>query len=250
MSRSSRLESENKRLSMEVETMKEACSRASSQSVKYKMQLEEEKNFKEELMEGNAKLKKKVNDLAAICHQQNEKIKILENNLIRSTSARASRVKVIGSITDIIETADPTKSQQYIDLQTKYDELQIEHREALDIIDELEFELGDIDHLEIEIQRLQQENVELREVLQANGYSENLESVGQMSYGVDDSGSGMKAFTAMKIADDDEEEQQQEEETDGFINELKTIHNRKIMMQQRLENFHSRQSINLGREKE
>lgn len=59
----------------------------------------------------------------------------------------------------------------------------------------------------------------------------------------------MQAFAAMKIADDDEEEHQHEIE-DGFINELKTIHNRKIMMQQRLENFHSRQSVHLGREKE
>jgi chromosome segregation ATPase len=148
MSRSSRLESENKRLSMEVEEMKDACTRSSTLSVKYKMQLEEEKNVKEDLMEGNAKLKKKVNDLSTRCFQQNEQIRVLESNLRRCSgaSSRASRVpvKVIGNISEIIKNVDPTETQPYIDLQRKYDELESEHREALDIIDELEFELGDV----------------------------------------------------------------------------------------------------------
>jgi hypothetical protein len=50
----------------------------------------------------------------------------------------------------------------------------------------------------------------------------------------------------MKVADDDddgEEEQQKEEENDGFISELRTIHKRKMMMQQRLDDFHSRQTV-------
>lgn len=151
MSRSSRLESENKRLSVEVEEMKEACSRSSSLNVKIKMQLEEEKNLKDELMEGNTKLKKKVNDLSTRCFQQNEKIRMLESNLRRSTgtSSRASRppLKVFDKVSEMIQStqsSDPTKSQSYIDLQRKYDELESEHREALDIIDELEFELGDV----------------------------------------------------------------------------------------------------------
>lgn len=148
MSRSSRLDAENKRLSMEVEQMKEICSSASSQSYKYKMQLQDEKEKKSDLLEGNAKLKNKVNDLSTRCFEQNEKIRMLESNLRRSSnaSARASRVpvKIIGSISEIVQTVDPTQTQQYIDLQKKCSELESEHQEALAIIDELEFELGDV----------------------------------------------------------------------------------------------------------
>lgn len=45
----------------------------------------------------------------------------------------------------------------------------------------------------------------------------------------------------MKIADDDDVEEQphEEEEDDDFVNELKTIHKRKMRMQQKLESFHA-----------
>lgn len=148
MSRTSRIESENKRLSMEVEEMKEACSRTSTLNVKFKLQLEEDKNLKSDLIEGNAKLKKKVNDLSVQCYQQNEKIRMLESNLRRSVNAssRASRVpvRIIGNISDIMQDVDPTQTKPYLDLQKKYDELENQHQEALEIIDELEFELGDV----------------------------------------------------------------------------------------------------------
>ena len=128
--------------------MKEVCSRTSAINVKYKMQLEDEKNSKEELTEGNSKLKKKVNDLSTLCYQQNEHIRMLEANLRRATnvSMRASRVpvKLIGNVSEIIQNVDPTTTQPYIDLQKKYAELESQHQEALVIIDELEFELGDV----------------------------------------------------------------------------------------------------------
>lgn len=64
----------------------------------------------------------------------------------------------------------------------------------------------------------------------------------------------LQAFAAMKIVENSEEEEQcaaeEEEDTDGFIGELKTIHKRKMMMQQRLESFHSRQSMHVARETE
>jgi chromosome segregation ATPase len=146
MSRNSQLEVENKRLSMEVAEMKEICARTSSMSVKYKMQLDGEKQTKEELLEGNAKLKKKVNELASRCHEQNEKIRVLENNLRRSASAsmRNSRVTFIENVSQIIQKTDPKTTREYIDLEQKYDELEKEYQEALSIIDELEFELEDV----------------------------------------------------------------------------------------------------------
>lgn len=124
--------------------MKEACSKTTSINVKFKMKLEDEKILKDELLAGNARLKTKVNSLSTQCFQQHEKIKILESNLRRATnvSMRASRVPVrmIGSVSEIIQKADP----KYADLERRYDELESEHREALVIIDELEFELGDV----------------------------------------------------------------------------------------------------------
>ena len=148
MSRSSRFETENKRLSVEVEQMKEVCSRTSAINVKYKQRLEEEKSLKEELFEGNTKLKRKVNDLSSRCFEQNEHIKMLESTLRRATnvSMRASRVpvKLIGNVSEIIQKVDPTTTQPYIDLQKKYNELESQHQEALAIIDELEFELDDV----------------------------------------------------------------------------------------------------------
>ncbi|CAG9798874.1 unnamed protein product [Chironomus riparius] len=255
MSRSSRFETENKRLSVEVEQMKEVCSRTSAINVKYKQRLEEEKSLKEELFEGNTKLKRKVNDLSSRCFEQNEHIKMLESNLRRATnvSMRASRVpvKLIGNVSEIIQNVDPTKTQPYVDLQKKYNELESEHQEALVIIDELEFELGDIDHLEMEILRLQQENVQLRESLvhseyDAGGYSATVTPASAKNYGVDNSDNPpMKAFTAMKVTDNGDDEEEEQDNGD-FVNELKTIHSRKLMIQQKLDNFHARQSVNFG----
>lgn len=146
MSRNSRLEVENQRLSMEVEEMKEICAKTSSINVKYKMQLDSEKQTKEELLEGNAKLKKKVNELAARCYEQNEHIRVLENNLRRGASAsmRSSRVTIIGNVNEIIQKTDPKTSKEYIDLEERYSELDKQYQEALSIIDELEFELEDV----------------------------------------------------------------------------------------------------------
>lgn len=148
MSRNHQLEVENNRLSMKVEEMKEICTQTSSINVKYKMQLEREKESKEELVEGNSRLKKKCNELATRCHEQNEKIKVLESNLRRCTlaSIRASRipVKIIGNVSQIIQKSDPKTSSEYIDLQQKHDELENDYQEALVVIDELEFELDDV----------------------------------------------------------------------------------------------------------
>lgn len=148
MSRNSQLEVENKRLSVKVEEMKEICTQTSSLNVRYKMQLERETQSREELLEGNAKLKKKVNELGARCFEQNEKIRVLESNLRRSTSAtvRASRVPVtiIGNVSQIIQKSDPKTSSEYIDLEERYAELEKEYQEAMAIIDELEFELDDV----------------------------------------------------------------------------------------------------------
>lgn len=148
MSRNNRLEAENNRLSVEVEQMKEICTQTSSINVKYKMQLEREKESKEELLEGNARLKKKANELAARCFEQNEKVRVLESNLRRSASAsvRASRipVKMIGNVSEIIQKSDPKTSQEYIDLQNRHAELENNYHEALVVIDELEFELDDV----------------------------------------------------------------------------------------------------------
>lgn len=128
--------------------MKEICTQTSSINVKYKMQLEREKESKEELVEGNSRLKKKCNELATRCHEQNEKIKVLESNLRRCTlaSIRASRipVKIIGNVSQIIQKSDPKTSSEYIDLQQKHDELENDYQEALVVIDELEFELDDV----------------------------------------------------------------------------------------------------------
>lgn len=148
MSRSSQLEVENKRLSVKVEEMKEICTQTSSLNVKYKMQLEREKESKEELLEGNSKLKIKANELATRCFELNEKIRVLESNLKRSSSAsvRSSRipVKIIGNVSEIVQQSDPKASPEYIDLESKYADLERDYQEALAVIDELDFELDDV----------------------------------------------------------------------------------------------------------
>jgi chromosome segregation ATPase len=148
MSRSGRLETENKRLSLEIEEMKQISAKTSSLNVKYRMQLENERNVKDDLMEGNLKLKKKVNKLSSQCFEQDQKIRMLESNLRRSmvASTRSSRVsvKMISDISDVMQSNDPKKTQAYVDLQKKYGELESEYQQALAIIDEMEFELGDV----------------------------------------------------------------------------------------------------------
>jgi hypothetical protein len=52
----------------------------------------------------------------------------------------------------------------------------------------------------------------------------------------------MAAFAAFTVADNDDEEEAHGEK-DDFVNELKSIHKRKLVLQQKLENFHARQTI-------
>lgn len=146
MLRNKDLERENQRLSMKVDEMKEICSRTSSLNVQFKMQLERQNDTKEELIEGNTKLKKKVNELASQCFKQHERIQVLESNLRRSLSAstRSSQVTIIGNVSEIIQQTDPKTSSEYVDLEEKYGELEKEYQEAMAIIDELEFELDDV----------------------------------------------------------------------------------------------------------
>lgn len=54
-----------------------------------------------------------------------------------------------------------------------------------------------------------------------------------------------QAFTAMKVTDNGDDEEEEQDNGD-FVNELKTIHSRKLMIQQKLDNFHARQSVNFG----
>lgn len=50
----------------------------------------------------------------------------------------------------------------------------------------------------------------------------------------------------MTITDhEDDEEAQHDDNGGGFVNELKMIHKRKLMMKQKLGGFHARQSTNL-----
>lgn len=143
MSRSSQLEVENKRLSMKVDEMKQICTTTSSLNVKFRMQLEKESTEKENLHEANLKLKTKLNSMSVICNELNEKVKVLESNLKRQSVTRIQpQVQMINSIADIV--VGPKDSEAFDDLQRRYDELDAEHHDALDVIDQLEFELGDV----------------------------------------------------------------------------------------------------------
>lgn len=143
MSRNSQLEAENQRLSMKVNEMKDICSLTSSLNVKYKLQLDSEVQDKESLKESNHKFKLKLNNLSVKCNEMNERIKVLENSLRRKVVMKVNqpKVQVIKSIADITRPADNKALQ---DLQRRYDELDAEHQESLNVIDELEFELGDV----------------------------------------------------------------------------------------------------------
>lgn len=140
------MEAENKRLSQKVDELKDICSLTSSLNVKYKLQLEREASEKEALKESNHKLKLKLNNLSAKTNELAHKIKVLESNLRRKPAVRLSsqpQVRVISSISDII-IPDPKSNKAFIDLQKRYDDLEAQHTEALNVIDELEFELGDV----------------------------------------------------------------------------------------------------------
>lgn len=207
MSRNSHLESENRRLTKTVDEMKDICSLTSSLNVKYKLQLEKETTENEILKESNQKVKLKLNQLSAKCIEQSQRIKILESHLTRHAAVRVAKpiVRIVSSVPEGVVT-DPMKSDAFIDLQARYDELDAAHHEALNVIDELEFELGDvmsekshlqtinptgvddmhlkravlslsfhvsphqqIDYLEMETQRLRRENEKLKEMLQQAG---------------------------------------------------------------------------------
>jgi hypothetical protein len=145
MSRSSLLESENKRLSLKVDEMKEICSLTSTLNVRYKTQLDQESSDKAELVEANRKLKLKLNELAARCTELGQKVKVLEASLGRRPATRLSQpppVQMISSIADVIKPS--ASSQALVDLQKRFGELELEHQKALNVIDELEFELGDV----------------------------------------------------------------------------------------------------------
>lgn len=146
MSRNSQLEAENKRLSVKVDEMKDICSLTSSLNVKYRLQLDKETSDKENLAELNQKLKTRLNNLTVKCNELNQKVKVLELNIKRKPAVRLSQqppVRVISSISDII-IPDQRSNAEFIDLQKRFDELDAEHQEALNVIDDLEFELGDV----------------------------------------------------------------------------------------------------------
>lgn len=144
MARNSLMDIENRRLSMKVEEMKEICSQTSSINVKYRIQLEKEISEKDETRSANQSLKLKLNKLTAIGNEQNERIKVLETHLHRAMNNRSSLVpvKIIGSISEIVKK--DASDEAFNDLQQSYDELDVQHREALAMIDDLEFELGDV----------------------------------------------------------------------------------------------------------
>lgn len=138
------MEAENNRLTLKMEEMKQICSHSSSLNLKYKLQLDKETNQKEYLLEANHKLKLKLNVLSDKCNEFNEKIKVLETNLMRRPATRLSQpVRVISSVSDIV-VGSQVNDKALIDLQKRFDELDVEHQEALNVIDELEFELGDV----------------------------------------------------------------------------------------------------------
>lgn len=145
MSRNSSLEVENKRLSVQITEMKDICSLTSSLNVKYKLQLERETSEKENLQEGNHRMKLKLNEMSAKCNELNQRIKVLESNLKRNSTVMMTqpKVQIIKSVADIV--VDQQQSDQaLIDLQKRYNELDVEHQEALNVIEDLEFELGDV----------------------------------------------------------------------------------------------------------
>lgn len=116
----------------------------SSLNVKYKMQLQRETDEKERLQESNQKLKVTLNNLTAKCNELGQRVKLLESNLARQSAVKeVPRVQMINSIADIV-VSPPQSTAAFSDLQKRFDELEAEHQEALNVIDDLEFELGDV----------------------------------------------------------------------------------------------------------
>lgn len=142
MSRNNQLELENKRLSQKVEEMKEICTLTSTMNVNFKSQLERESVDKGNLKESNQKLKISLNKLSVKCNELNQRVKVLETNLKRKVMTRINqpRVQIIKSASDVVRS----DNQALEDLQKRHDKLDAEHQEALNVIDELEFELGDV----------------------------------------------------------------------------------------------------------
>lgn len=146
MSRNSHLEAENKRLSSKVDEMKEICSLTSSLNVKYKVQLDREVTDRRNLQESNQRLKIKLNSLTVKCTELNQKVKVLDAHLRRRPITRISnqpQVRVISLVSDI-RINEPQSSEALKELQKRYDELDVAHQEALNVIDELDFELDDV----------------------------------------------------------------------------------------------------------
>ena len=142
MSRNGQLEVENKRLSQKVEEMKEICTLTSTMNVQFKSKLEREALEKGNLKESNQKLKISLNKLSVKCNELNQRVKVLETNLKRKVLTRINqpRVQIIKSASDVVRS----DNQALEDLQSRYDKLDTEHQEALNVIDELEFELDDV----------------------------------------------------------------------------------------------------------
>jgi chromosome segregation ATPase len=142
MSRNNQLEAENKRLSQKVEEMKEICTLTSTMNVKIKSQLEQESIDKDSLKQSNLKLKVSLNKLTMKCNELNQRVKVLETNLKRKVMTRMNqpKVQIIKSASDVVRS----DTMDMENLQRRYDELEAEHQEALNVIDELEFELGDV----------------------------------------------------------------------------------------------------------
>ena len=88
------LETENKKMFLQHDELKELCSKTSALNVTYKTQLDKEIACKEDTMEGNQIMKKKLNNVTAKCLEQKEKIKTLEYSLQRSAVKRVSQVPI------------------------------------------------------------------------------------------------------------------------------------------------------------
>lgn len=147
MSRNNQLDVENKRLTMKVEEMKQICTHSSSLNLKYVLELDQESTQKEILQEANHKLKLKLNVLSIKCNEFQDKIKVLETNLMRRPATRLSQpVRIISSVSDIV-VGNQVSDKALSDLQKKFNELDVQHQEALNMIDDLEFELGDVPEL-------------------------------------------------------------------------------------------------------
>lgn len=116
----------------------------SSLNVKYKMQLQRETDEKEKLQEANQKLKITLNNMTAKNNELGQRVKMLESNLARQSAVKeVPRVQMINSIADLVVSPQQS-SAAFNDLQKRFDELEAEHQEALNVIDDLEFELGDV----------------------------------------------------------------------------------------------------------